>query len=140
MLACYLIGQVLALGAIWLSDVPQWVDLPATLGCVAHAWWAIPRRILLTHAQAVTGLRRDVLGWRVYSRAMGWQPVRLCRDSVALPVLVVLRFKRVGCWFGESQCIPQDALGMDEHRRLRVRLKFSRRRFGSASTGRAPGL
>ncbi|WP_313711217.1 protein YgfX [Pseudomonas sp.] len=129
LLAAYLVCQVLALQVLWLSVLPWWLGLCVLAGCIAHACWVIPRRILLTDPRAVTGLRRDALGWRVFSRALGWQPVRLCRDSVALPGLVVLRFVRAGHWLGESQCVPRDALGADPHRRLRVRLKFSRRRF-----------
>ncbi|WP_060484024.1 protein YgfX [Pseudomonas sp. NBRC 111123] len=131
LLAAYLGCQVLALLVLWLSALPGWLGLCVLCACIAHACWAIPRRILLTDAHAVTGLRRDPSGWRVFNRAQGWQPVRLCRDSVALPGLVVLRFVRAGHWLGESQCIPRDALGPDLHRRLRVRLKYSRRRFDS---------
>lgn len=131
MLAAYLGCQVLALLVLWLSALPWWLGLCVLVACIAHACWAIPRRILLTDSHAVTGLRRDASGWRVFSRALGWQPVRLCRDSVAVPGLVVLRFVRAGHWLGESQCVPRDALGPDQHRRLRVRLKFSRRRFDS---------
>ncbi|BDM24550.1 MULTISPECIES: protein YgfX [Pseudomonas] len=131
LLAAYLVCQVLALQVLWLSVLPWWLGLCLLAACIAHACWAIPRRILLTDPCAVTGLRRDASGWRVFSQALGWQPVRLCRDSVALPGLVVLRFVRAGHWLGESQCVPRDALGADLHRRLRVRLKFSRRRFDS---------
>ncbi|MDD2063755.1 protein YgfX [Pseudomonas sp. 25571] len=133
LLTAYLSCQVLALLTVWVSALPWWLSLAVAAACIAHASWAIPRRILLTHDHAVVGVRRDVRGWQVLSRARGWQPVRLCRDSVAVPGLVVLRFVREGCWLGESQCIPTDALGADEHRRLRVRLKFSRRRWGQAS-------
>ncbi|AXM96214.1 protein YgfX [Pseudomonas plecoglossicida] len=133
LLTAYLLCQVLAQLALGSSALPWWICLAVLAACFAHACWAIPRRILLTDPRAVTGLRRDVLGWRVFSRAQGWQPVRLCRDSMALPELVVLRFVRAGGWFGESQCIPRDALGADQHRRLRVRLKFSRRRWAEAS-------
>ncbi|GLO55555.1 hypothetical protein PPUJ20066_15910 [Pseudomonas putida] len=129
LLTAYLSCQVLALFTVWVSALPWWLSLAATAASVAHACWAIPRRILLTHPHAVTGLRRDLLGWRVFSRAQGWQPVRLCRDSVALPGMVVVRFVQEGRWLGEGQCVPRDALGADEHRRLRVRLKFSRRRW-----------
>lgn len=80
----------------------RWFKLSVIAACIAHAGWAIPRRILLTHEHAVVGLRRDVRGWRVFSRARGWQPVRLCRDSVALPGLVVLRFVRAGRWLGRA--------------------------------------
>nr|WP_314478516.1 protein YgfX [uncultured Pseudomonas sp.] len=129
LLAAYLISQALACFAVLVSPLPPWLGWLAICACTAHAAWAIPRRILLTHVQAVTGLRRDAAGWWVFSRARGWRPVRLCRDSVALPSLVVLRFVPVGAWWGRSQCVPWDALDVDEHRRLRVRLKFSRRRW-----------
>lgn len=131
LLAAYLGCQVLALLVLLLSALPWWLGLCVLAACIAHALWAIPRRILLTDSHAVTGLRRDASGWRVFSRALGWQPVRLCRDSVAVPGLVVLRFVRAGHWLGESQCVPRDAVGAEQHRRLRVRLKFSRRRFDS---------
>ncbi|MFZ5937108.1 hypothetical protein BGP84_23795 [Pseudomonas putida] len=131
LLAAYLGCQVLALLVLLLSALPWWLGLCVLAACIAHALWAIPRRILLTDPHAVTGLRRDASGWRVFSRALGWQPVRLCRDSVAVPGLVVLRFVRAGHWLGESQCVPRDAVGAEQHRRLRVRLKFSRRRFDS---------
>ncbi|WP_449431412.1 protein YgfX [Pseudomonas putida] len=132
LLAAYLGCQALALPAIWLSALPWWLSLAVTAVALAHACWVVPRRILLTHPRAVTGLRRDALGWQVFSRAQGWQPVRLCRDSVALPGLVVLRFVRAGRRLGEGQCIAKDALDADQHRRLRVRLKFSRRRWANA--------
>jgi len=133
LLAAYLACQGLAQLALWLSTTPWWLCLPAVVACLAHACWAIPRRILLTHAHAVIGLRRDALGWRLFSRAEGWQAVRLCRDSVALPGLVVLRFVRPGRWFAQSQCVAKDAVGADQHRRLRVRLKFSRRRWAEVT-------
>ncbi|MFK0313731.1 protein YgfX [Pseudomonas sp. NPDC090233] len=133
LLVAYLICLGLAQFALWLSALPWWYCLPVAGACLAHACWVIPRRILLTHAHAVTGLRRDALGWRLFTRAEGWQVVRLCRDSVALPGLVVLRFVRPGHWFGESQCIVKDAVEADQHRRLRVRLKFSRRRWAEVA-------
>jgi toxin CptA len=133
LLTAYLSCQVLALLTVWLSALPAWLSIALTGLAIAHGGWIIPRRILLTHSHAVTGLRRDALGWRVFSRAQGWQPVRLCRDTMALPVLVVLRFAREGRWMAQSQCIARDALAADEHRRLRVRLKFSRRRWAAIS-------
>ncbi|MDF0731137.1 hypothetical protein P0Y43_10415 [Pseudomonas entomophila] len=129
LLAAYLVVQSLAFTALVSSVIPSWLIMSLAMACLAHACWAIPRRILLTHPEAITGLRRDPHGWQLFSRAQGWQPARLCRDSLALPGLVVLRFVREARWLGESQCIPWDALAADEHRRLRVRLKFSRRRW-----------
>ena len=131
LLAAYLGCQGLALLVLWLNALPWWLGFCMLAACIAHARWVIPLRILLTDPRAVTGLRRDATGWQVFSRALGWQPVALARDSVALPGLVVLRFVRAGHWLGESQCVPRDALDADQHRRLRVRLKFSRRRFAA---------
>ncbi|MDT8925652.1 MULTISPECIES: protein YgfX [Pseudomonas] len=133
LLTAYLFCQVLAWFVLWVIALPWWFSVLAVVACLAHAGWVIPRRILLTHDHAVVGVRRDALGWRVFSRARGWQPVRLCRDSVALPGVVVLRFVREGGWLGEGQCVLWDAVGADQHRRLRVRLKFSRRRWGEVS-------
>ncbi|MDR6713001.1 toxin CptA [Pseudomonas hunanensis] len=134
LLTAYLACQALAGIALWLSATPWWLALALFMMCLAHACWVIPRRILLSHPNAITGLRRDPLGWRVFSRAQGWQSVRLLRDSLALPHMVVLRFVREGRWLGQSQCIPSDALTADQHRRLRVRLKFSRRRWAPIDT------
>ncbi|WP_256674041.1 protein YgfX [Pseudomonas sp. MNR3A] len=129
LLTAYLCGQALALATLWSVELPWWLAACALIGCLAHACWVIPRRILLTHPDAVTGLRRDARGWQAFSCACGWERIRLCRDSVALPRIVVLRFVRDGRRVAQSQCIPRDTLTADEHRRLRVRLKFSRRRW-----------
>ncbi|MDB6142473.1 MAG: hypothetical protein JWP80_1517, partial [Pseudomonas sp.] len=53
-----------------------------------------------------------------------------------LPLAVVLRFRLVGkrgLIRGRVRglCIPYDALPPEVHRRLRVRLKFSRRRWAA---------
>jgi len=132
LLAAYFAALLAACATLLLIAVPGWLRLLLLAGCLAHACWVIPRRILLGHASAITGLRRDPRGWQLFSRAQGWQPVRLCPDSMALPGLVVLRFVPQGRWLPRSQCIARDALDPEQHRRLRVRLKFSRRRWAAA--------
>ena len=57
--------------------------------------------------------------------------VALSPDSLALPLAVVLRFRLVGERRVRGLCIPRDALTREAHRRLRVRLKFSRRRWAA---------
>jgi toxin CptA len=99
--------------------------------CVAHGAWLLPRQILLTHPQAFCGLRRDADGWQLWNQADGWQPVQLRPDSLALPLIVVLRFRLRGERRVRSICVPRDAQAADLHRRLRVRLKFSRRRWAA---------
>ena len=129
--AAYLAAQLLALIALCLLAISLYMTLLGLALCLAHAAWVVPRHILLTHPRAVTGLRRDPSGWHLFSAATGWQQVQLRRDSLALPALVVLRYRRPGRLFSQSQCIAPDALEPVLHRRLRLRLKFSRRRWAA---------
>ncbi|MBW0235243.1 protein YgfX [Pseudomonas sp. D1HM] len=129
LLAAYLAAQALALISIYLLAVPFWAHVLGVLLCLQHGAWTLPRHIRLTHGSAFTGLRHDADGWQLYSRADGWQPVQLRRDSLALPGAVIVRFRLRDEWRVRAVCIPRDALAPDQHRRLRVRLKFSRRRW-----------
>ncbi|WP_335943606.1 protein YgfX [Pseudomonas sp. G166] len=131
LLAAYLLAQVFALGALFLLSVPFWLAVLGIALCLAHGAWTIPRHLLLSHRRAFCGLRRDAAGWQLWSRARGWQPVQLRADSLALPMIVVLRFRLPDEWWVRSLCVPRDALAPDEHRRLRVRLRFSRRRWAA---------
>ncbi len=127
LLAAYLAAQLFALGALLNLDLPF-----ASLGilvCLAHAAWVLPRHVLLTHRSSIRGLRRDEDGWQLFSHARGWHSVQLRRDSLALPLIVVLRYRVPGEWLTRSICVPRDSQVADVHRRLRVRLKFSRRRW-----------
>ena len=127
LLAAYLLAQLFALGALCVLDLPY-----ASLGvvlCLAHAAWVLPRHILLTHRSSVCGLRRDEDGWQLFSVERGWHSVQLRPDSLALPLLVVLRYRVPGKWGVRSICVPRDSQAADLHRRMWVRLKFSRRRW-----------
>jgi toxin CptA len=129
LLAAYLLILALALLALLLADLPSGARLAGVLLCGLHAWWTVPRQLLLRSPTAVRGLRRDAAGWQLFSAAHGWQAVRLLPDSLALPGLIVLRYRHPGRWFSQGLCIPRDALPADQHRRLRVRLKFGRNRW-----------
>lgn len=128
----YLAVAVLALLAVCLSSAPVVVRLLAILACAVLLAWQLPRQLLLSHPAALTGLRHDGQGWQLYSRAAGWQRVQLLPDSLALPALIILRFRRPGRWLAGSLWIPADAMDRSGHRRLRLRLKFSRRRWAAA--------
>lgn len=132
LLAAYLALLALALLAVWLAAVPVWVSLIATLLCAGHAFWVMPSVIRLTRPDAYTGLRHSPAGWQLRRVDGHWQPVQLCRDSLALPVAVVLRFRLPGERRVRGLCIPADAMEASAHRRLRVRLKFSRNRWAAA--------
>lgn len=127
LLAAYLLAQFFGLGSLLLLDLPY-----SSLGIVlllAHAIWVVPRHILLNHRSSIRGLRRDEDGWQLFSDERGWHSVQLRPDSLALPLVVVLRYRVQGQWWVRSICVPTDAQAADVHRRLRVRLKFSRRRW-----------
>ena len=129
MLAAYLAAQLLALIAICLLSIPAWACLLGALLCLAHGAGVLPRHVRLTHPGAMTRLRHDADGWQLWSRDKGWQAVQLRRDSLALPLLVLVRYRLAGERRVRAVCIPGAALAPDQHRRLRVRLKFSRRRW-----------
>jgi len=76
-----------------------------------------------------TGLRHDAQGWQLWSAQHGWRSIQLRTDSMAIPALVLLRYRCARHWFYRSAVIPADSLSQDSHRRLRVRLKFSRQRW-----------
>ena len=122
LLAAYLSAQAFAMGSLFLLSIPFWASLLGACVCALHGFWVLPRQILLNHPQAFCGLRRD---------GDGWQAVQLRPDSLALPLIVVLRFRLRGEWRVRSICVPRDSQAADLHRRLRVRLKFSRRRWAA---------
>jgi toxin CptA len=131
LLAVYLLAQLFALGSLFLLSISVWASLLGAFCCLVHGVWVLPRQILLTHPQAYRGLRRDAEGWQLWNQARGWQPVQLRPDSLALPLIVVLRFRLRGERRVRSICVPRDSQAADVHRRLRVRLTFSRRRWAA---------
>ncbi|MGE8144264.1 protein YgfX [Pseudomonas frederiksbergensis] len=131
LLAAYGLAQLFALGSLFLLSIPVWASLLGVLLCAVHGFWTLPRQILLTHPQAFCGFRRDADGWQVWNQARGWQPAQLRPDSLALPLVVVVRFRLRGERQVRTICVPRDAQAADLHRRLRVRLKFSRRRWAA---------
>lgn len=132
LLAAYLTIQALALASLFLSAIPLWGSLLGAALCASHAFWVLPRQIVLSHPAAFRGLRITSDGFQLWNARDGWQSVQLRPDSLALPVVVILRFRLDGERRVRGACIPRDALARDIHRRLRVRLKFSRRRWAAA--------
>ncbi|WPC06274.1 protein YgfX [Pseudomonas benzenivorans] len=131
LLLCYGLTQALALLSLLWVELPPWGYGLAVALCLGHAAWVLPRHILLSSAQAFGALRHDADGWQLWNRARGWQAIQLRPDSLALPPIVVLRFRLANERRVRGLCIPRDALAHDIHRRLRVRLKFSRRRWAA---------
>lgn len=75
------------------------------------------------------GLRHCPQGWQLWSAKQGWQPIQLRADSIAIPALVLVRYRHSWQRFYRSALVSADSLPQDSHRRLRLRLKFSRQRW-----------
>jgi toxin CptA len=128
----YWLVLILLGSALLLIDMPLWARCSVVLLALLHGVWVLPRHLRLSHPAAYRGLRCDAQGWHVFSRKQGWQAIELERDSLALPLMVLLRFHLVDQRRTRAVCIARDSLAADQHRRLRVRLKFSRHRWAAA--------
>ncbi|MGE8496384.1 MAG: protein YgfX [Pseudomonas sp.] len=131
LLALYLLLVMLAGWVLALIEAPGWVMAAALALCLGHVCWMLSRHLLPGSSRSFRRLRRDSSGWQLWSASAGWQPVQLRPDSLALPFAVVLRFRLAGERRVRGLCIARDAMAADMHRRLRVRLKFSRRRWAA---------
>lgn len=132
LLGFYALIQALALLSLALVDIALWAQVLAVVFCVAHAAWVVPQHVSLTRPSAYRALRCTAGGWQVHSEAQGWQLIELHPDSLALPLIVLLRFRLAGRRGVRSLCVARDSLAHEQHRRLRVRLKFSRHRWAAA--------
>lgn len=115
----------------WLTAIPWTLKALLTL-LVLWSWQRVRQRQLQQrYPEVPRRLRHGAEGWQLWSPASGWQAVQLCPDSLALPLLVVLRYRLPGERLTRSLCIARDSLTADAHRRLRVRLRFAPRRFAA---------
>ncbi|MFC6478124.1 protein YgfX [Pseudomonas asuensis] len=131
LLCVYCAALLLAVISLLLASIPAWLAVIGALICACHAAWVIPGAILLRKPNEPRRLKHDETGWQLWSPKQGWHPVQLCRDSVALPLIIVLRYRHIKGRRTHAVCIPSDAMTPDAHRRLRVRLKFAQRRWAA---------
>lgn len=126
LLGIYSVSLLLALATLAILAVPIWLQLLGMALCLLHAGWTLPRHILLSHPHAFSRMRHGPGGWELWSARKGWQVIELCNDSLALPIAAIVRFRVLGQRRVQGLCILTDMLSVDNHRRLRVRLKFAR--------------
>ncbi|MFD2836361.1 protein YgfX [Azotobacter vinelandii] len=130
LLAAYLIVQALALGSLALADIPSWGGSCSVFRCAWRMRSGVCQDMScypIPWLSVVCVIQQK--GWQLWSARGGWQSVQLRPDSLALPLAIILRFRLPEERWVRGICIPRDALARDVHRRLRVRLKFSRRRW-----------
>ncbi|KUM44886.1 protein YgfX [Pseudomonas sp. EpS/L25] len=113
---------------LWLAAIPWTLKILLTL-LVLWSAHRVRYRQLQQHPRVPRRLRHDAEGWQLWCPAAGWQAVQLRPDSLALPLLIVLRYRFPGERRTRSLCLARDSLSAAAHRRLRVRLRFAPRRF-----------
>lgn len=104
-----------ALAALFLASLPGAVRLAGVL-LLGASLWATWNRLVSVRLRARADGQLEI--WR----EAAWKPVQLRGDSVALPWLIVLRWREGRR--RHSLALPGDALAGDEHRRLRVWLRW----------------
>jgi hypothetical protein len=113
--AVLLVAHLAALAALFLAALPA---PPRIAGCLllgASLWLAWRR-------QDAPHLRGKVDGRMEIWRDAAWRPLQLLPDSTALPWLIVLRWREGRRH--HSLALPADALPGEDHRRLRVWLRW----------------
>ena len=104
-----------ALAALLLTSLPGAVRLTGAL-LLGASLWATRNRLVSVRLRARADGQLEI--WR----DAAWKQVQLRSDSVALPWLIVLRWREGRR--RHSLALPGDALAGDEHRRLRVWLRW----------------
>ena len=104
-----------ALAALLLASLPEAVRLTGAV-LLGASLWATGNRLVSVRLRARADGQLEI--WR----DAAWKPVQLRCDSVALPWLIVLRWREGRR--RHSLALPGDALAGDEHRRLRVWLRW----------------
>ena len=121
--------SVLACVAVVLSAVEWTWKLGVLTLLLGQIIWQLTQLLRLQQPTQRRGLRCTANGWQVWDAQRGWQSVQLRADSMAIPALVLLRYRSADQWFYRTLLVGTDSLPADSYRRLRVRLKFSRQRW-----------
>ena len=113
--------SVLASVAVVLSAVEWPWKLGVLTLLLGQIIWQLTQLLRLQQPTQRRGLRCSASGWQM------WDALRA--DSMAIPALVLLRYRSADQWFYRTLLVGTDSLPADSYRRLRVRLKFSRQRW-----------
>lgn len=124
-----LLTTLLACVAVVISAVEWFCKISILVLLVVQIVWQLLQIVGLPQPVQRRGLRRTTQGWCIWDSQQGWRAVQLRTDSMAIPSLVLLRYRYAGQWFYRTLLVGGDSLTADSHRRLRVRLKFSRQRW-----------
>lgn len=120
-LSCYVLA-LLVVGHLPLAI--QW-QLLVILILSVHTIWIGLKHLLYMLPSSVVAIRRSVTNWFIYSRKQGWQMIHLIPTGCVIYAwLVVLQFRVEGSKRSVWVCLPIDGMLNNEHRRLRVYLRY----------------
>lgn len=109
--------------AVWFSSLAPGYRMALLLACVLYGLLRIAVFRRSRHQRL--GLRCRQAAWQLWREGQDWQNIRLSKQSLVLPWLVILYYRLPGCWRSRALVIPARVLSRQEHRRLRVWLRFA---------------
>lgn len=102
----------------WLLLIPVFI---------CSAYYYFKRYVFLSAHNSVMALSQSIDGdWSLILHDQSEHYVDLCDDSYVHPLLIILNFKIEGDYRRISLPLFRDALGKDQHRQLRCRLRLSK--------------
>lgn len=117
------LASAIALCAIWATNLAVWLQLVLTVLVVASLYYHTERHVLLHSRAAWQSFYWSKGGLVVVTRTGEELQAEVLPGTVVTAYFVLIR-ARVGQRGVVSQLIFRDALGEDEFRELRVRLRF----------------
>jgi toxin CptA len=112
------LGALIVLHSVWFV-----AGMPALF---LYVKWFYRTHAIRTSPGSVTDLYRFTDGgWQLHFYSGQIEQAVLLGDSIVLPTMILLRFKRPGTWKIRIVILMPDALGEDKYRRVCVQLLTS---------------
>lgn len=125
LLYLYIICVLVALIIIWLLPIDLLGSLLGTLILSCYSVWILLQQILLIMPNSFVAIRRSTTSWLIGNNQNEWYTIKLIHSScIVLTWIVILRFHVEGTKRTFTICLPVDGISTDEHRRLRVFLRY----------------
>lgn len=121
---CVFLLVLLAVFALLNSTVAQPYKVILLIIYALYAvltWW---RLLCVKQARYGYGLRYKAKTWQLWTSETGWQSIKLSAQTVVLPWLLVIYYRRPHQRFAGALVVPWHVLDAESHRKLRVQLRF----------------